>query len=253
VSRWTIAPSRQPELMDDPSLPEVEHLRALDALATINLFSRTATQLAGAMLPMLGDSAAVGPLHVVDVASGGGDVTIGLARALNRAAHSSGRRRPAVLVTGVDRSDRAVERASRAAERAGVAEVTFAVRDVLADGCPPCDIATSSLFLHHLDDDEAVRLLRSLAGAARLGGVVSDLVRSTAGLVLAVLGTTVLSGSKVARVDGPLSVRAARTPDEYRRLLDRAGMTRARVRPVWPQRVLIEWTSGSTGSAAGAA
>jgi hypothetical protein len=47
----------------------------------------------------------------------------------------------------------------------------------------------------------------------------------------------------VARVDGPLSVRAARTPAEYRALAARAGLPQASVRRVWPERVLLEWRS----------
>lgn len=99
-------------------------------------------------------------------------------------------------------------RSRAAADRAGVG-AAFEVADVLAAGCPPCDVAVSSLFLHHLDDEAACGLLRSMAESARLGIVVSDLVRSRIGLGLAVVGTTLLSTSRVARVDGPLSVKAA--------------------------------------------
>ena len=39
---------RQAELMDDPGLPEADHLHALEALATINAVSRTAIQITAA-------------------------------------------------------------------------------------------------------------------------------------------------------------------------------------------------------------
>ena len=71
--------------------------------------------------------------------------------------------------------------------------------------------------------------------------MISDLVRSGVGLALAVAGTTLLSSSRVARVDGPRSVRAARTPAEYRRLCDDAGLGCATIRRVWPERVVIRW------------
>ena len=153
---------------------------------------------------------------------------------------------PWVHVLGIDSSPRAIDRArARATSRGSTPPATcdFAVRDVLAEGCPPCDIAVSSLFLHHLDDASAVDVLSSMAAAARLGGAVSDLVRSRAGLVLAVLGTTLLARSRVARVDGPLSVRAARTPTEYRDLAARAGLPHLMVRRTWPERVMLEWRS----------
>ena len=238
--------------MDDPALPAGEHLAALDALATINAVSLTGRQLAGAVARLVGTGPPGDrPLEIVDVACGGGDITIALANLLDRRlsrpdSRSSARR---VRVLGIDLSERAIERARAAAARrppGGGASVEFAPRDVLAEGLPPCDIAVSSLFLHHLDDPAAATVLRSMATAARLGGVVSDLVRSRTGLVLAILGTTFLARSRVARVDGPLSVRAARTPAEYRGLFDRAGLPQAVIHRTWPERVLVEWRAAET-------
>jgi len=232
---------RQAELMDDPGLPEAEHLHALDALATINAMSRTAAQIAAAAAAVIpGDEP--GPVQVVDLACGGGDVTLTCGR---RLAGSLGGRE--IVMTGVDFSRRGLDRAAAriAAARTAVAGMplrfTFMARDIVASGCLPCDVAISSLFLHHLDDEPAVRVLRSMAENCRMGFVVSDLIRSQLGLALALLGTSVLSRSRVARVDGPLSVRAARTPEEYRRLLAAAGLATATIRRTWPERVLITW------------
>jgi SAM-dependent methyltransferase len=234
---WLLPQSRAPELMDDPGIAAADHLHALSALGRINAISRTAARLAEgvvSLLPAGGTRVRGGPLVVADVACGGGDVTIDLARRLRRAIGGS------VRVVGLDVSQRAVERSQSAAARRGI-EVSFEARDVVADGCPACDVAVNSLFLHHLDDGDACRLLGGMARAARLGVVISDLVRSRLGLGLAVVGTTLLSSSRVARVDGPLSVRSARTPDEYGRLFERAGLHAATVRRVWPERVVIRW------------
>lgn len=244
---WLLPLSRTPELMDDPGIAEAEHLHALTALARINAVSRTAARLAAAVARLLPDQSGDpkhSPFTVVDVACGGGDVTIGLARRLARAAAG----RISLRVVGVDISPRAVERARVAAARAGT-DVSFEARDVLADGLPPCDAAVSSLFLHHLDDGQARRLLESMASATRRGIVVSDLVRSHLGLGLAVIGTTLLSTSRIARVDGPLSVRAARTPAEYRRLLDAAGLDGATIRRAWPERIEIVWRRAAAEAA----
>lgn len=246
MSLWQVAPDRSGEVMDDPSLAAEEHLAALDALATINAVSLTARQLAGAVVRLVGPSIPSDrPLRLLDVACGGGDITIALAR---HVARRLARRRPVAAgpvleVLGVDSSERAIERARRTtAGRVGPhATLDFTPRDVVLEGCPPCDVAVSSLFLHHLDDGPAVGVLRSMAAAASLGGVVSDLVRSRTGLVLAILGTNLLARSRVARVDGPRSVRAARTPEEYRMLAARAGLPQAVVRRSWPERVLLSW------------
>ncbi len=235
---WSLPQSRQPELMDDPALAEDDHVHALRALARINAVSRTASGIAASVERILAaDASHTDDPIVVDVACGGGDVTVDIARRLNR----RGLRR--VRVVGVDISPRAVEQSRALAARSGI-DATFEVRDLLTDGCPPCAVAVSSLFLHHLDDTTATKLLGSMATASRCGVVVSDLIRSRVGLTLAVVGTTFLSSSRVARVDGPLSVRAARTPDEYRALCTAAGLHGAVIRRAWPERVLIEWRRG---------
>lgn len=232
MHHWQLPRTVSDELMDDPALPAEDHHAALTALARINWISGTAGQLARAIASLPAVSAGR-PLHVLDLACGGGDVTIAVARKLAAMG-------VAAQVIGVDMSERALDVAQAAAQRAS-ADVVFVQHDLDADGCPTCDVAISSLFLHHLDDAAAERLLASIAARARLGMVISDLLRSRLGLALAVLGTTFLARSRVARVDGPLSVRAARTPAEYRDLFRRAGVHSPQIRCVWPARALIRW------------
>lgn len=233
MHHWHLPRTVSDELMDDPALPAAEHHAALTALRRINWISGTAGHLARAIASLPAASAGR-PLQVLDLACGGGDVTIEVARKLA----SMG---VAALVTGVDMSERALDVAQAAAQRSA-ADVVFVQHDLDADGCPLCDVAISSLFLHHLDDPAAERLLASTAARARHGMVISDLLRSRLGLALAVLGTTCLARSRVARVDGPLSVRAARTPAEYRDLFNRAGLHEPEIRCVWPARALIRWS-----------
>lgn len=235
---WPSTRMQQPELMDDPALPEADHLCALDALCSVNFISRTSSQLAAASARLAAASGRIAKagdlLKIVDVACGGGDVTVDVACKLARIGFT-------VEMLGLDKSSRAIARARRCLHTRTGARVVFEEADVLACDIPPCDIAISSLFLHHLEDGAVCRLLQSLASAARIGIAVSDLVRSRRGLLLARLGTWGLSRSYVARVDGPTSVRAARIPEEYRQLLVGAGISNATVRSSWPARVLIEW------------
>lgn len=229
---------RPPELMDDPALDQAEHRRALVALARINWFSRTATQLSRRVVRLLASTSEQGdsPVRVIDIACGGGDLTAAVARQLG--ARLS---RP-VEVVGIDVSERAVAWARQQhAGQHGAASLQFRQADVLAGGCPPCDLAIHSLFLHHLGDAEAARLLKGMTTAAAVGCVFSDLLRSRLGLLLARLGTTILARSRVARVDGPLSVKAARTIEEYRELLTAADLAHAQIEPTWPERVCVSW------------
>ena len=236
---------RPPELMDDPTLKEVEHRRALVALARINWISRTATQLTRRIMKLLDASSTPArgrSVRIIDIACGGGDLTAAIARQLGA---RFGQR---VEVVGIDISDRAIAWANQEhASHSGSASIQFRQTDLLSDGCPDCDVAIHSLFLHHLNDAEATGLLQAMTDAAEIGGAFSDLLRSQLGLLLARLGTTFLARSRVARIDGPLSVKAARTLEEYRQLLAAVGLRHAKIDSTWPERVCVSWRTPQGG------
>jgi len=221
---------RQPEVMDQPGLDEDQHRLALAGLARINALSGTAGAVWTQILARLEPPPS--PLRVLDLACGGGDVALGVARRARRCGYE-------VEVTGVDRSRVPVERAGRAAQRQGIA-AHFVCGDVLGEPLPGgYHVVMSSLFLHHLEHAVAVALLRRMFAAASRLVVVDDLRRSRAGHLLALAGTRMLSRSAVVHVDGPRSVRAAFTAREARDLAREAGLTRIAVRRRWPARWLL--------------
>ena len=220
---------RQAEIMDQPGLDPGEHRAALRGLSRINSISGSARIL----FPELRRAAAK-PLRVLDVATGGGDVPIRLWKQARLA-------RLPLHFSGCDVSPTALELARESAARAG-AEVEFFERDVLKDGLPEgFDIIVCSLFLHHLTGSEAVELLRRMGQSARHMLLVNDLSRSKTGLLLAAIGSRVLSRSHVVHVDGPRSVRAAFTPTEALNLAYKAGLDGAKVVRRWPCRYLLSW------------
>src|SRR4029079_9609730 len=103
------------------------------------------------------------------------------------------------------------------------------------------DVIFSSLFLHHLDEETAIALLRRMAAAARRAILINDLARSAAGLMLAHVATRLLTLSPVVHVDGPRSVEGAFTPAEALRLAERAGLRGAPVARCWSFRYLLAW------------
>jgi 2-polyprenyl-3-methyl-5-hydroxy-6-metoxy-1,4-benzoquinol methylase len=215
--------------MDRPDLDPRLHLAALHALARINALSATAGSLWPAVRGL-----APPPARVADLACGGGDVLVRLARKARAAGLP-------IEFAGYDVSPTALDAARRRAEGAGVT-VTFERRDLFAEG-PPAgyDGLMCSLFLHHLDDRQAVALLKGMAEAAGRLVLVNDLRRSARGLWLARAAARVLTRSPVVRADGPQSVEAAFTLPEARELAARAGLDGAEVRPVWPFRYLLTW------------
>jgi hypothetical protein len=117
-----------------------------------------------------------------------------------------------------------------------------AVRDPLPTDY---DVLSCSLFLLHLEQAQAVDLLRRMAAAAWRCVLVHDLRRGLAGFWLAYVGARVLSRCDVLHIDGPRSVRAAFTVAEAAELARRAGLEGTAVTPRWPFRFLLSWrTSG---------
>lgn len=215
--------------MDQPGLDPAEHGRALEALRRVNLFSAGV----GATWPRIREFAKgrTGPVRLLDVASGGGDFAVRIAKKARREGVG-------LEVSGCDVSEFAVAHATEHARRSGVAAGFFR-HDVLTQPFPEgFDVLTCSLFLHHLDEPEAVGLLRAMKAAGKLL-LVDDLERGRAGWLLAYAGIRILSRSAVAHVDGPLSVEGAFTRDEARGLAVAAGWDRPRADARFPCRFLL--------------
>ncbi len=224
---------RQAELMDAPSLAPAQRADALKALARVNRLSGVAQRIWTKILD-LHNAEAPPTVRVLDVACGGGDVVVSLAR---RAARSG----LDLEVHGCDVSPAALEVARNNAERAGIRAQFFEL-DALRDEIPQdYDIVCCSLFLHHLDEQDAVALLGAMAERARRIVLVQDLRRTVAGYLLALGVLRVISRSHVAHVDGPRSVEGAFSLEEARELARRAGLDGVRVETCWPQRFQLTW------------
>ncbi len=131
-----------------------------------------------------------------------------------------------------------------AAER-GMA-TRFQTLDVLNEPIPDgYDIVMCSLFLHHLEVDQAVAVLSKLAAAALRRVLVNDLIRCRAGYLLAWAGCHLLSRSPIVRYDGPVSVAGAYTINEVSALAARAGLEGAGFSRHWPCRFLLSWSRRS--------
>jgi 2-polyprenyl-3-methyl-5-hydroxy-6-metoxy-1,4-benzoquinol methylase len=219
--------------MDDPELDPVEHRRALRALALVNGLSLTAGRIWKEVRRQVAGSRS---LRLLDVACGGGDTI----RALKRRALKAG---IPLDAHGCDVNPRALVFAREQAFREGV-EVTFFELDALGSPIPSgYDLVCSTLFLHHLTEDDVVGVLTRMARAGRTL-LVQDLLRTRAGYWLAWSTLRLLSRSRVAQVDGPRSVLAAFRLSEMVAMARRAGLSGARIVPCWPQRFSLFWSRG---------
>ena len=225
---------RQLEVMDQPGLDPKEHAKALMGLRRINAISRCS---AGLFRPIeaLAITQPAKPLRVLELACGGGDTAIDLALMAKR-------KGLALDIHACDLNPEAVAIAQTNAVRRQAALTVFTA-DALAKPTDhnSFDVVYCTLFAHHLDELDVVRLLEVMALRSRKLVLVDDLIRSRLGFALAWIGTRLLSRSWVVHTDGPLSVRAALQPDEMKSIAMQAGLNDAQIKRSWPERYLLNW------------
>lgn len=219
-----------PELMDSPDIDPVDHQHALQGLARINRLSGSARMLWSPLAQLAKELGR--EIKILDVATGAGDLPVQLADRAER----TGLR---LIIDACDISETAIGHARTAA--AG-RPITFFQHDVIAEPLPVgYDVVICSLFLHHLEREDAVLLLRRMAEATGRLVLVNDLERGRLNWNLVWLTTRLLTRSHVVHVDGPLSVAAAWTVAEAQQLAVEAGMGSAVVKKKWPCRFLLQW------------
>lgn len=227
------------ELLDHPEcLTTAEVAENLADIARLNRLGATRAIVAE-VAAFVRHPEARRPLHVLDLGTGGADVPV----ALTRWAHARGHD---VRILGVDWKPEVLACARRATR--GQPGVRLLLADARRLPLRPgsVDVTLCSLLLHHLREDEVVTLLGAMMEASRLGFVVSDLRRGRLAYLAAWLATRAISGNRVTRHDGPLSVRRAYTLAELRRLSAAAGLATIRWRRSAPFRVIGAYRRGTS-------
>lgn len=228
----------QPEIMDGEGLDPAAHRQALDAIARINFVSGSASLLWPAIRDLCRERRKAGnprAVRALDIATGGGDIPSQLWRRARR-------KKLHLEVAGCDVSPVAIEHAKQTAARLR-ADVSFFRLDVLTEPIPTgYDVITCSLFLHHLHEEQAVRVLGKMREAAGTLALVNDLARGRLSWWAAWVGTRILTRSPMVHIDGVVSVEGAFTPDEALALARRAGWAGAIVTRKFPFRYVLTWS-----------
>lgn len=167
---------------------------------------------------------------VLDVGAGSGE----LLRYTADFARKTGRR---ALLTGIDLS--AISAGATRSMSAGYPEITSVRGNALelpfADAS--FDYAISSLFFHHLTDDQIVIALREMSRIARRGIFVIDLHRHPAAYVLFKLFCTAFRISPLVREDGSLSILKGFKPRELSHLLQTSNLHTNKIQRIAPFRI----------------
>jgi ubiquinone/menaquinone biosynthesis C-methylase UbiE len=172
------------------------------------------------------------PLRLLDVATGSADLPLSVVQ-------WSHRRGLEVEIAALERNPQVTRVA--ASEIRGISQVKLVRGDALELPVLRASFhyALCSLFLHQLDEPQAVLLLRHLLERATRAVVVNDLRRERLHYAAAWLVAHVLTRNPITRNDAPASVRNAYTPAELRDLAHSAGASRVDLFRHWPFRVCM--------------
>jgi len=228
--------SAAPELMDTEAVSFEEFRDCLRDLARVNRLSFAhGPTLAFLKRILKRHPGNVGPIQILDVGSGYGD----LLREVDRWAQRWG---IPVALTGVDLNPWS----RRAAEEASLCNrpIRWVTADAFAYQPPEgVDIVLSSLFTHHLTDPQVVRFLRWMDNTARYGWFINDLHRHPLPYHFFTRFARMAHYHRFVQHDGPVSIARAFTAADWQRLLAEAGVAeQTKVHWQFPFRLTVEST-----------
>lgn len=227
------------ELLDG-ALDEKTLAGNLRDLSRVNRFLGGADLSWRALEPILGGLPRAEPLRVIDIGTGAADIP----RALLRRAAAAGF---ALEITATDIRPEIVAYAQRMTDTPGL-HVKLSSGDQLDLPDGSVDVAHASLVFHHLEPDQATRLLGEMARVASTAVIVNDLERARRWWVAAWLLSHLATGNRYTRNDAPLSVRRAYRAAELVGLAATAGLTeRARYRDRLGHRYSLVLVPSATG------
>lgn len=164
-----------------------------------------------------------GPISILDVGTGSGDLPLALV-------HWGQRNGLSLQLAALDTHPEILAEAERLTHGTAIHLIQGDARSLPMPDAS-YDLVTCSLVLHHFDQPGAIQVLSELGRVASRAVIVLDLVRSYPAYLGAWLATHTVAASRLTRHDGPLSVLRSYTPDELTELAVTAGLTHLEVRP----------------------
>ncbi len=170
--------------------------------------------------------------QIVDLGCGSGD-------ALKVIADWSRLNNYRVALTGVDMNLDAIDFLKiNCAEYPEIKGVTSDYHEYLSKN-KYIDIVHCSLFCHHLNNDELVRLFTYFKHYVKKGFIINDLQRHWLSYYSAWFFTRLFNGSVLAKNDGPISVLRSFKYEELVGLLKKANFESFSIKKVWFFRYLV--------------
>lgn len=129
-----------------------------------------------------------------------------------------------VEVTAVDVNSRSIELARR--NTASYPEIKPQVADGLDLPFPEgsFDFVLCNKTLHHMNEQETIRMVEEIVRVSRRGYIITDLRRSWIAYLLIRILTNLFTRNRITRYDGPFSVLKSFTTAEFSALASRAAV-----------------------------
>lgn len=223
------------EYLDDPDISQAVAARSLRDVALANrLFGGTRAMLSEVRQVFREQrDRGTRQLTLLDIGTGLGDIPVFLVKNATKFGIQ-------VRAIGLEIS----EPMARVARPSGIPVLAADAR-ALPFGDNSIDIITCSLVLHHLDDREALRMLRECSRVARTAVIVADLQRSVVAMALLWIVSFPLRFHPISRHDGVVSIRRGYSPAELSALVASTTSAAVRCRRRWGWRVTAAWKPGT--------
>lgn len=209
----------EPEIMDDFGLAAAEIDPLLGGLEMVNKY------LGGyqVVFSALKEVSLQNSFHISDWGCGSGDVLRAVAQKWKNLN---------LNFVGIDATPAAVDFANR---KNSASNISFILADVLSKEISELkfDIVLSTLFTHHFADDEWIMLVRKMMVCSRHAVIIDDLHRHWLPYYTIKLITKLLTNSRLAQNDGPLSVLKGFKRKELELLLQKAGIKNYTIKWMW--------------------
>jgi ubiquinone/menaquinone biosynthesis C-methylase UbiE len=219
--------SDRKELLDQPNIPAADIMRNMYELAIIN------QQLGGHAITWKGFTCLAKKgkkIHVGEIGCGGGDNL----KAIEKKASG---KYAGLSITGIDINPDCI---GIAENKSWTTPCRFLVSDYIKiDFRSKPDILFCSLFCHHFNEDDLIRMFRWMQQNSRSGFFINDLHRHPLAYHSIRFLTAIFSKSYLVKHDAPLSVLRGFKKKELEDLLNKAGIRNYTIQWKWAFRWLV--------------
>ena len=208
--------STEAEMMDTAVIPFPEFDKCLRHIEIVNRFTLGYRPVLFWLKKTLSAASSERPITIIDIGCGRGEM-------LRQIWRRAKEQKINVHLTGIDINPWSTVSAKKATPKnMGIHYKTSDIFEMHTT--EKAEFIISTHFTHHLGNDELIRFLQWMDNHALQGWFINDLHRHKAPYLFIKYILSLVPINKMSRNDGPLSVARAFTADEWRQILQRAGI-----------------------------